>query len=81
MAGLQVFNRVIAPMSGQPGNEAVAADSEAVLRHALQVLLLPCSFTRLQSLHACVQPCPQLSCKTSLCCLDTERACRHAGVG
>ena len=40
LAGLQVFNRVIAIMSGQPGNEAVAADSEGVLRHALEVAVL-----------------------------------------
>lgn len=33
----QVWNRILAPMSGQPSSEAVAKDGEAVLKNALQV--------------------------------------------
>jgi hypothetical protein len=34
--GAQVFNRVIAPMSGRPGSETLAVHSEGILKQALK---------------------------------------------
>ena len=52
----QVFNRVIAPMAGNPGNEALALHSENVLKQALQArdifLSLPCHEACMSLLHA-----------------------------